>query len=396
MTNPTPVNSFDSLSTGRASSLPFVDEFMTRDPNIYDIQYPIQKKWLNTLTGAFWELQSFNTVQSVTTATWVLISHQAVVVDTLTGNDGIVVPSTANNINVLGDVTNITTSGNAATSTLTVSLNGNIANTYVCDTGSATPSAHVLNVLGTEGVNTVGSGNTITVELTGGGPAIEGIIVDAHTAPGTSPVVPNDGDITVTGGQIAAGSTTNVIQTNSLAANTYTVQVQRSQASASSTIGDNGVSHYNSSIFTVDANGFVGLATNFYTTGTFTPVLAFGGASVGITYNAQAGAYTKIGNVVYFIVSIGLSSKGSSSGTATISGLPFAAGTETGNNFFMNASPITLPANTFQILAELSPSTSTLTLFLSAGTSPGASGFIADTNFLNTTGVQIEGFYFTS
>ena len=84
--------------------------------------------------------------------------------------------------------------------------------------------------------------------------------VDAATAPGTNPVVPNgSGNITVTGGQVAAGTTANVIRTDSLAANTYTIQIQRSQAVASSTIGDNGVSHFNSAFFTVDSNGFVSL-----------------------------------------------------------------------------------------------------------------------------------------
>lgn len=86
--------------------------------------------------------------------------------------------------------------------------------------------------------------------------------VDTFTAPGTYPVMPNgSGIITVTGGQVAAGSTTccAVIRTDSLAAYTYTILIQRSQAVASSTIGDNGVSHFNSTYFTVDANGFVSL-----------------------------------------------------------------------------------------------------------------------------------------
>ena len=82
--------------------------------------------------------------------------------------------------------------------------------------------------------------------------------VDAHTSPGTDPVEPDStGTITVTGGQIAAGTTANVIQTDSLAANTYTIQVQRSQAVASTTVADNGVCHFNSADFTVDSNGFV-------------------------------------------------------------------------------------------------------------------------------------------
>lgn len=104
----------------------------------------------------------------------------------------------------------------------------------------------------------------------GGGPSpppfpVRKVGVDANTAPGTNPVLADaSGLITVTGGQVAAGTTTNVIRTDSLAANKYTIEVQRSQAVASSTIGDNGVSHFNSSDFTVDANGFVSLLTSTF------------------------------------------------------------------------------------------------------------------------------------
>lgn len=87
---------------------------------------------------------------------------------------------------------------------------------------------------------------------------IQKVGVDASTPPGTNPVVADaNNEIFVTGGQVAAGTTTNVIRTDSLAANTFTIEVQRSQAVAASTIGDNGVCHFNSAQFTVDANGFV-------------------------------------------------------------------------------------------------------------------------------------------
>lgn len=59
-----------------------------------------------------------------------------------------------------------------------------------------------------------------------------------------------------------------------------------------------------------------------YLEGTFTPTLTFGGASVGITYTTQYGAYTRIGNRVMFEVAILLSSKGSSTGDLVINGLP--------------------------------------------------------------------------
>jgi hypothetical protein len=62
-----------------------------------------------------------------------------------------------------------------------------------------------------------------------------------------------------------------------------------------------------------------------YEEGTFTPTIAFGGASVAITYSDQLGFYTKIGNLVTCQIRILLSSKGTSSGDATITGLPFTA-----------------------------------------------------------------------
>ena len=60
-----------------------------------------------------------------------------------------------------------------------------------------------------------------------------------------------------------------------------------------------------------------------YEEGDWTPVIAFGGASTGITYTARDGAYTKIGRQVTLTFMVELSSKGSSTGDATITGLPF-------------------------------------------------------------------------
>ena len=65
-----------------------------------------------------------------------------------------------------------------------------------------------------------------------------------------------------------------------------------------------------------------------YEEGTFTPSLNFGGGSTGLTYNGTyppAGAYTKIGNMVYVRGAIVLSNKGSSTGQARMGGLPFSA-----------------------------------------------------------------------
>lgn len=98
------------------------------------------------------------------------------------------------------------------------------------------------------------------VTFVGGGPGVDSIGVDANTAPGTDPVLPDgSGTITVTGAQVAAGTTANVIRTNSIAANSYQIEIQRASEQGLSTVGANGVCHFDSNQFTVDANGFVTL-----------------------------------------------------------------------------------------------------------------------------------------
>lgn len=74
-----------------------------------------------------------------------------------------------------------------------------------------------------------------------------------------------------------------------------------------------------------------------YEEGTWTPTLEFGGASTGITYDSRTGAYTKIGRMVFANMIIDLSSKGSATGTATVTGLPFATAVAGGGAFAVNS-----------------------------------------------------------
>ena len=63
-----------------------------------------------------------------------------------------------------------------------------------------------------------------------------------------------------------------------------------------------------------------------YEVGTFTPGIAFGGASTGVTYSVNKGSYIKIGRFVQCYGHLTLASKGTSTGAATITGLPFTVG----------------------------------------------------------------------
>lgn len=55
------------------------------------------------------------------------------------------------------------------------------------------------------------------------------------------------------------------------------------------------------------------------------PALEFSGVSTGITYSNQIGRFTVIGKTVFFEAYLSLTSKGSASGSANITGLPFAS-----------------------------------------------------------------------
>jgi hypothetical protein len=61
-----------------------------------------------------------------------------------------------------------------------------------------------------------------------------------------------------------------------------------------------------------------------YEENTWTPGISFGGGTTGITYTTQVGHYTKVGNTVMVWGRVTLSSNGSSTGSARITGLPFA------------------------------------------------------------------------
>lgn len=123
-----------------------------------------------------------------------------------------------------------------------------------------------------------------------------------------------------------------------------------------------------------------GLAANG---ASWTPALLFGGAATGMTYSAQGGWYSKIGREVLVVGRFTLTAKGSSTGSATISGLPFAAHTDT---------PVpSMVGET--ITAGMAALTSNPTVRVTNGASVldlhdcGATGVAAldDTNFTNTS-----------
>jgi hypothetical protein len=129
-----------------------------------------------------------------------------------------------------------------------------------------------------------------------------------------------------------------------------------------------------------------------YEEGTFTPVLQFGGASVGITYIQQRGTYTKIGNTVTIQFGIYLSSKGSSVGSAIVAGLPFTSknqsfGSYGGSALFGTSGFTAVVGETYGVVSENS------TLVYLYIQSNGTESQLTSTNFANGTYFQFSTTY---
>lgn len=124
---------------------------------------------------------------------------------------------------------------------------------------------------------------------------------------------------------------------------------------------------------------------------TWTPGISFGGGTTGITYATQVGSYERIGKRILFSGFVGLSNKGSSTGTALITGLPVAA-RDLSNLYH----PVSLRINalntvtTHFVMGYVIFNTTTIALeYLAAG----AVTTITDAIFQNTTSVLVSGSY---
>lgn len=127
-------------------------------------------------------------------ARWLRISVVTAPLETLTGNvGGAVGPDALDNIDILGSGPFIFT-GNPATWTLTLSHDGTLATQYDGNTGSATPAAGILQILGGTNATTVAGGNTVTINVDG--TVASSYVTNAGTA------TPAAGVLNVLGGEL--------------------------------------------------------------------------------------------------------------------------------------------------------------------------------------------------
>lgn len=123
--------------------------------------------------------------------------------------------------------------------------------------------------------------------------------------------------------------------------------------------------------------------------GTWVPVLAFGGGSVGLVCAACTGNWTVAGKRVVFDLVILLSALGSSTGAATISGLPFTSANSSG------AGGISCPfynalSGATAIGGLVGSNTSLITLYIPGAAAPTGA---ANTNFTASSQINCLGSY---
>jgi len=144
----------------------------------------------------------------------------------------------------------------------------------------------------------------------------------------------------------------------------------------------NGITFPATQVPSADAN-----TLDDYEEGTWTPTVAFGGASSGITYSAQVARYTKVGNLVTVSCFINMTAKGSSTGFASISNLPFTSANTTS---LLTNGVIRLANVTFADYVQgYLPNNSTvfgLEEITNAGTGTG----LTDADFSNTSNVMLN------
>jgi hypothetical protein len=188
--------------------------------------------------------------------------------------------------------------------------------------------------------------------------------------------------------------------TNTLAFSTNGVEAARIDASGNVGIGVTPTSRNNTHLQIVDGIGFPATQVassdantlDDYEEGTFTPSLAFGGASTGVTYGGgRIGYYTKVGNIVYYSIAVALTNKGSSTGSATVTGLPFTASASAslfpdGEFRAVNAVTVTAPA-----YATINNNSSILLLL---DNNAGSQQAVTDADFTNNSEFGATGFYY--
>ena len=239
--------------------------------------------------------------------------------------------------------------------------------------GTSAPSGK-LSVGGTQG-STIGSNVALLVANSGAAASVGNLIqIGLHYNP--------DGSTTSTAIGSVITSTSNFTKSDIFFATrdvtTDTAPTERVRILSSGGITFNGD--------TAAAN-----ALDDYEEGTWTMAISFGGASVGVTYSNTTGTYTKIGRQVTVSGVVVLTSKGSSTGSVLVTGLPFIIGN---NISYYPSVSVRLENVTFANQFQAYGGIGSAVISLNEITEAGVNGELTNTDFANNSTVMLSATYF--
>jgi hypothetical protein len=125
-------------------------------------------------------------------------------------------------------------------------------------------------------------------------------------------------------------------------------------------------------------------------TQSWTPVLYFGSGNVGVTYSTRIGKYTITNGIVHFYGEIILTSKGTSTGNASIQGLPFPLGQTT-----VYSLAVTYQANMISVTNQIQGNMSFQSLISLTQISSGVLAALTNANFSDISYIYFSGWYST-
>jgi hypothetical protein len=132
-------------------------------------------------------------------------------------------------------------------------------------------------------------------------------------------------------------------------------------------------------------------ALDDYEEGTFTPTLTGSSSNPSVTYSSQEGHYTKVGNIVNFMIRIHTSAYSGGSGNLYISGLPFASSASLdsyGGAVGLN----------YQFASNLNPMAWTIDeggSFLTLWKNDNAANVVVTSDGAASLRIRLQGFYYT-
>jgi hypothetical protein len=127
-----------------------------------------------------------------------------------------------------------------------------------------------------------------------------------------------------------------------------------------------------------------------YAVGTWTPELQFGGVSTGITYSARTARYSRFGPLVFVVADIRLSSKGSATGNAAITGLPLTSANNPNSTLAFRW--VSMTSSLVTMVGGIADNSTSILLY-GATAATATIAQLTDAAFGNSTILQFSGVY---